>query len=310
MSDSQGWERDLLAKISLQSLKEQRAERRLRYIFRFFVLAYIAAAFYFAYQRGQAVFAEITEPHVAVVAIDGTIASDKVNAAVVVKPLERAAENEAVKAVLLKINSPGGSPVQSGVIYDEIKRIKSEHPELPILAVVEDIAASGGYYIAAAADEIVADKASVVGSIGVRSGSFGFTGTMEMLGVERRLITSGENKALLDPFSPQNQAEVEHFRTVVGSIHEQFIDAVKAGRGERLLDDPAIFSGLVWTGEQGLELGLVDSLGSVYSLARERFDDVAVKTYEPPKSLIEQVSSQLGVALLAPLESLLGVRWL
>src|SRR5690606_21492162 len=178
-------------------------------------------------------------------------------------------ETSSVRGVILRINSPGGSPVQAGQIYDEIRRLRAKHPDKPLYAVIEDVSASGGYYVAAAADRIYADKASLVGSIGVLIDGFGFTGAMEKLGVERRLLTAGANKGFLDPFSPQDETSRLHAEQMLDIIHKQFITAVRDGRGERLRDQPELFTGLVWTGTRAIELGLVDSVGTVRSVARE-----------------------------------------
>jgi protease-4 len=198
--------------------------------------------------------------------------------------------------VVLRINSPGGSPVQAGYINDEIRRLRAKHPDIPLHVVVQDICASGGYYIAVAGDKIFVDKASLIGSIGVLMDGFGFTGAMEKLGVERRLITAGENKGFLDPFSPQNAQHQEFARTMVGEIHQQFINVVKQGRGKRLKETPDMFSGLVWTGEKSIELGLADQLGSLESVAREVIKAEHVVDFTPDENLAEQLAKRLGSA--------------
>ena len=211
--------------------------------------------------------------------------------------LRDAFEYDNTAGVILLINSPGGSPVQAGYIYDEIKRLREKHPDTPLYAVVTDMCASGGYYVASAADEIYVDKASIVGSIGVRMDSFGFVGTMEKLGIERRLYTAGESKAFLDPFLPSKAADVVHIETLLVDIHEQFINAVKDGRGDRLRDDDDIFTGLIWTGEESLEMGLVDGLGSSSYVAREiiEAEDIVEFTAEP--DLLERLTDRLGIAV-------------
>ena len=183
--------------------------------------------------------------------------------------LEEAFADKRTAGVILRVNSPGGSPVQAGIVHDEIRRLRTKHPQIPLYAVVEDVCASGGYYIAAAADKIFVDKASIVGSIGVLMDAFGFTGTMEKLGIERRLLTAGDNKGFLDPFSPQDAKQKAHAQVLLREIHEQFIDVVRRGRGDRLKDTPELFSGLMWTGSQSVGLGLADGLGTVGSVARD-----------------------------------------
>ncbi len=206
-------------------------------------------------------------PHLAIIDIKGTIAADsRANAATVLQGAQRAFNAVGVKAVVLNINSPGGSPVQSGQIYDGIVKLKQANPNLPVYAVIEDLGASGGYYIAVAADTIIADRASLVGSIGVVSGGFGFKEAMERLGIERRVFTSGDNKAFLDPFSNMNDEQKAFWQSILDSTHQQFIQRVKEGRGDRLANNPALFSGLVWNGELALEQGLIDELGSVFTL--------------------------------------------
>ncbi|KAA0875464.1 signal peptide peptidase SppA [Nitrincola tapanii] len=235
-------------------------------------------------------------PHVAVVEVRGVIA-DTADASAdnVIRSLRRAFAAEQSRAVILRINSPGGSPVQAGYINDEIKRLRALHPEKPIYAVITDIGASGGYYIAVAADEIYADKASLVGSIGVTASSFGFVNLIEKLGVERRIMTSGENKAFLDPFSPLREEEKLFWQTVLDTTHQQFIRVVREGRGERLQDDEDLFSGLVWSGEQALELGLVDGLASSSQLAREKHDLEALLDYTFVPSPFDRFFDRLGV---------------
>jgi len=209
--------------------------------------------------------------------------------------------------VILRINSPGGSPVQSGYVYDEIRRLRKEYPQTPLYAVVGDMCASGGYYIAAAADEIYADKASVVGSIGVLMNGFGFVEAMEKLGVERRLLTAGAHKGFLDPFSPAQPDEIAHIQSLLGDIHEQFIHAVKEGRGDRLQDDPSLFSGLVWTGEQAVKLGLVDGLGSAGHVAREVIGEENIMDFTPRPRYFEKLAANLGAAVASRMSTALGL---
>lgn len=222
--------------------------------------------------------------HIAFIDIKGEIAAGAdTDEDHLIPSMQAAFDNPHAKAVVLRINSPGGSPVQSGRIYDEIHAQKARHPEKQVIAIIDDLGASGGYYIAAAADKIYADKASLVGSIGVISGGFEFTGLMKKLGIERRVLTSGENKAMLDPFSPLSKEISSFWKKGLLSIHQQFIEKVKEGRGERLKDDPKIFSGLIWNGEQALELGLIDGLGSLSSVARDVVKETNLVDYSPRK---------------------------
>ena len=198
---------------------------------------------------------------------------------------------------MLRINSPGGSPVQSGIIYDEIRRLRALHPDTPMYAVVEDICASGGYYIASAADKIYVDKASLVGSIGVLMDNFGFVDAMHKLGVERRVFTSGDNKAFLDPFSPLEPRQVEHAKALLGEIHQQFIEVVRKGRGKRLADSPDVFSGLIWTGAKSIELGLTDGFGSLDYVAREVIKAEQIVDYTQKENIAERFAKRFGAGV-------------
>jgi len=213
-----------------------------------------------------------------------------------------------VKGIVLRINSPGGSPVAAGQVYDEIRRLRSLNPNIPVYTVVDDVCASGGYYIAAATDRIYVDKASLVGSIGVLMDGFGFTDAMKKLGVERRLLTAGENKAFLDPFLPRKATEEEHARQLIGEVHAQFIQAVRQGRGKRLKEQPGIFSGLVWHGARSVEMGLADGLGSLDFVAREVIKAEAIVDYTPQESLTDRLTRQLGVAIGTSLNPVLTPR--
>jgi len=236
--------------------------------------------------------------HTALVDLSGVIAANAdASADRIVTGLRAAFEDDKTVGVILRINSPGGSPVQSGYINDEIQRLRAEYPDIPFYAVVMDICASGGYYVAAAADRIYADKASVVGSIGVRFDGFGFVDAIDRLGIERRLMTAGEHKALLDPFLPEGEAEKVHMQRLLDAIHQQFIDVVKQGRGDRLADNPEIFSGLVWTGDQALELGLVDELGSAGYVAREVIGQANIVDFTPRKSVFDRFLTNLGASV-------------
>jgi protease-4 len=267
-SSTPGWERATLEKLVFATLKEQQAARRWKTFMRLIWLAVFGAVAWFIYSA-DSVSTSISTPHTAVIEIRGEIASGaEASAANVVSSLVSAFEDPGAQAIVLLIDSPGGSPVQAGIINDEITRLKALHSK-KVYAVVEETCASAAYYIAAAADDIYVDKASLVGSIGVLMDGFGFTGLMEKLGIERRLMTAGENKAMLDPFSPQDDAQRAYIQTMLGEIHTQFITVVKQGRGDRLKETPEIFSGLVWSGQQAVAMGLADGLGSLDFVARE-----------------------------------------
>ncbi|MFN0304688.1 MAG: S49 family peptidase, partial [Burkholderiales bacterium] len=242
----EGWERLVIERLASEGLKEQKRARRWGIFFKILGFAYVTFILVMAIDWG---FGSKGGKHTALIEIAGVIDSKgNANADRVTTALQNAFKDVNTQGIVLRINSPGGSPVQAGIIYDEIVRLRAKHPTTPLFAVIEDICASGGYYIAAATDKIYVDKASIVGSIGVLMDGFGFTETMEKLGVERRLVTAGENKAFLDPFSPMNTQHREFAKGLLGDIHQQFITVVKKGRGDRLKEDPAVFSGLIWTG--------------------------------------------------------------
>lgn len=296
-----------LEKVVNSSLVEQRRARRWGVFFKLLTFAYLIGALLLLVPRGEIFGVGTTSPHTAMVRIDGPIADQEIASANnIARGLRRAFEDKNAVAVLLAINSPGGSPVQAGQVYDEIKRLRAKYPDKKVYAAISDLGASGAYYIAAAADQIYADQASLVGSIGVISSSFGFTGLMQKLGVERRLFTAGENKAMLDPFSPLADEQQELWQAVIDGTHRQFIARVKAGRGNRLVDDPQLFSGAVWSGEQALKLGLIDGLGSAGSVARDVIgaeDIVDVSVGESPiKSLLKNFGISFGAGFARQLE--------
>ena len=299
MSDSlrePGWERATLEKLALATLNEQRSARRWKIFFRLAWLLLIAVVAFVAL-RQAAPSASKSAPHTAVVDIKGEIASGaEASAEFVVAAMRSALEDEGSQALVLLINSPGGSPVQAGIINDEIVRLKAKHGK-PIYAVVEETCASAAYYIAAAADDIFVDKASIVGSIGVLMDGFGFTGTMEKLGVERRLLTAGENKGFLDPFSPQTEKQRAYAQTMLDQIHQQFIAVVKAGRGDRLKTTPDTFSGLFWTGQQAVEMGLADKLGNLDFVAREIVKAEDIIDYTRRDNVAERLVKRFGAAI-------------
>lgn len=289
----------LIETVIADAFVEQKKARRWSIVFKSltFIYLFVVIAMFAAGPRGRGVTLP-TEPHVAVIQVDGVIAADeKANAGHVGQALRDAFENEHAKAVVLAINSPGGSPVQSGYIYDEMVRLKELHPNKKLFAVISDLGASGGYYIAAAADEIYADKASLVGSIGVTASGFGFTETLDKLGIERRHFTAGEHKAFLDPFSPIKKEEKEFWEAGLKQIHHQFITAVKKGRGDRLEMTDEISSGLIWNGEQALALGLIDGLGSVRYVARELVGEEELRNYTISPSPFKLFLEELGVSI-------------
>lgn len=287
---------------------EQRRTRRWGIFFKSLTFLYLFAllgmAFYGNSISGESAPAE----HTAVIDIRGPIAaSEEASADSIIWSLRQAFEADNSKAVVMRINSPGGSPVQSGYIYDEIKRLRALHPEKKAYAVITDLGASGAYYIAAAADEIYADKASLVGSIGVVASGFGFVDLMNKVGVERRLYTAGDHKAFLDPFSPANVKEAGLWQQVLDTTHRQFIDQVKKGRGERLKQDDSLFSGLVWTGEQALELGLIDGLASTSHVAREIVGVDEIVDYTAKPQMWKNVLDRLGVTFAKTLSAEMGL---
>ena len=300
-----------LARLVQDVLKDRRAERRWRIFSR---LAWLVIGLLIVTvtlgSRGRV--SVPNTPHTAMIELRGEIASDaEASAEALIAGLKAAFEDAGAQAVVLRINSPGGSPVQAGIVHDEIRRLKALHGK-KVFAVIEEACASGAYYIAVAADEIYADKASIVGSIGVLMDGFGFTGTMEKLGVERRLLTAGENKALGDPFSPISPKHRAHVQAMLDQIHQQFIEVVKQGRGKRLKVSPETFSGLYWNGEKALELGLVDHLGSLDFVAREVIRAAEVIDYTPKENVVERLSTRFGASIgsgaVKALRSLGGVR--
>jgi protease IV len=303
-----GWERAVLERLVMGTIEEQRRARRWRIFFRFVGLAFVlllAAASFGWIQSPESVGAV---RHTAVIEIDGVIeAGGEVDADAVIGALRSAFKDTATAGVIVRINSPGGSPVQAGLISDEILRLRAANPETPLYAVIEEICASGGYYVAAAADRIYVDKASLVGSIGVLMDGFGFTGAMEKLGVERRLLTAGENKGFLDPFSPLADTQREHARKMLGVIHQQFIDTVRKGRGDRLKESPDLFSGLVWTGATSIELGLADELGSLRSVARDVIKAEALVDFTRRENLAERLAKRVGMGAAQVFARQLGV---
>jgi protease-4 len=291
-----GWERDVLEKLAFAALEEQRANRRSRLWARLSWMALIAVVVVIGLDFGRSNKGGST-PHTALVEIKGEIASEgEASAELVVSSMRSAFEDTGALAVVLLINSPGGSPVQAGIINDEILRLKAKYNK-PVYAVVEESAASAAYYIAVAADQIYVDKASIVGSIGVLMDGFGFTGLMDKLGVERRLMTAGDNKGFLDPFSPQTEKQRLYAQAMLNQIHQQFITVVRKGRGDRLKETPEMFSGLFWNGQQAVELGLADDLGNVDFVAREVVKAEDIVDYTRRDNVAERLVKRFGAAI-------------
>jgi protease-4 len=294
--DTPGWERAALEKLAFAALAEQRTARRWRTFVRLAWLLFFVVLVGLALHRSGP-SKDVSTPHTALVEITGEIASGgDASADVVLTAVRAAFEDEGALAVVLLINSPGGSPVQAGIINDELARLKVKHKK-PVYAVVEETCASAAYYIAVSADRIFVDKASVVGSIGVLMDGFGFTGLMEKLGIERRLMTAGENKGFLDPFSPQTERQRAFTQTMLDQIHQQFIAAVKAGRGKRLKETPETFSGLFWTGQQAIELGLADQLGNLDFVAREIVKAEDIVDYTRRENVAERLVKRFGASI-------------
>ncbi|MBA2351982.1 MAG: S49 family peptidase [Burkholderiales bacterium] len=292
---NRGWEKDVLEKLALSAVREQRRSRHWGIFFKMLTLIYLFILLFIA--MGWLGKKDIPLPgkHTAVIKLDGVIAADGSGSAEQINQgLQDAFKDSNTRGVILRINSPGGSPVQAGYINDEMRRLRIVHPNIPLYAVVEDICASGGYYVAVAADKIYVDKASLVGSIGVLLDGFGFTGAMEKLGVERRLLTAGQNKGFLDPFSPLTEEDQAYAKTMLTDIHQQFIQVVREGRGKRLKETPEIFSGLVWTGQRSVELGLADALGSVEYVAREIVKAENIVDFTPRESVVDRFAKRFG----------------
>ncbi len=292
------WEREIIEKLARAALDEQRRARHWGIFFKTLTFVYLFLLMFAAF--GWLGGREVALPgnHTALVELNGIITADaNANADSINHGLQDAFGDKSTKGVILRINSPGGSPVQAATINNEIGRLREKYPEIPIYAVIEDICASGGYYVAVAADRIYVDKASIVGSIGVLMDGFGFTGTMEKLGVERRLFAAGENKGFLDPFSPLDPAQREYAKRMLGEIHQQFVEVVRKGRGKRLKEAPDIFSGLVWTGQKSIDMGLTDALGSVDFVAREVIKAERIVDFTPRENLAERFAKRLGASL-------------
>ncbi len=317
-ADTDSWAREALIDLARQGLIEQRRARRWRIFFRLISLALVLIFMGWLFLSGdlddsQAL--QLTEPTAAIIDVSGVIAAGQdASAEDIIPLLERAFKTPQIKGIVLRMNTPGGSPVQSGEIYDAIMRLRKDYPAKPIYAVVDDICASGGYYIAAATDKIYANQASLVGSIGVRMDGFGFVDAMKTLGIQSRLLTAGANKAMLDPFTPENPTQVQYMQNLLDAVHQQFIDAVKQGRGDRLSNDPNLFSGLIYTGAQATKNGLIDGLGSVRSVIRDQMhlkNEINLKPEKTPfEQLLGKTSTQISQSLTSAWSSQLGLKLL
>ena len=308
------WERDLVAKLASAGLKEQRRARQWGIFFKLLGFAYVTLLLVmFVDWEGRADLSG-GRKHTAMVEVNGLIGpGSDASAEKVTLALQAAFKDQNTQGVILRINSPGGSPVQSQTIYDEMRRLRQKYPEVPLYAVVEDICASGGYFVAAGADRIYVGKASIVGSIGVLMNGFGFTGLMEKLGVERRLITAGDNKGSLDPFTPLDEKDARHVKQMMNDIHEQFIGVVREGRGERLKEGPELYSGLVWTGQKSIELGLADGIGSLDYVAREVVKAETIVDFTREEGFTEKLAKRFGAGVASTLlefaaSASLGIR--
>lgn len=296
--EAEPWEREALRKLAQSALDEQRRARRWGIVFKSLGFGYLFIVLFLALGWVGQREAARSGKHTALVQLNGVIdAEGSASAEVVSAGLKEAFEDKNTEGVVMRINSPGGSPVQSDSINAEMRRLRGKYPAVPLYVVVDDICASGGYYVAVAADKIFVSKGSLVGSIGVLMDGFGFTGAMEKLGVERRLLTAGANKGFLDPFSPLNAQQRAHAERMLGEIHQQFIEAVRSGRGERLKETPDTFSGLIWTGERSVEMGLADAIGDAAYVAREVIKAENIVDFTPRENLAERFAKRFGAAM-------------
>jgi len=302
---SEQWERGVLEKIALAGIKEQRSARRWGIFFKILTFAYATLILFFAIDWKGRTEIMTDGKHTALVEVSGVIgpgtdaSAERVNAA-----LQAAFKDRNTQGVVVRVNSPGGSPVQSQNIYDEMRRLRVKYPAIPLYVVVEDMCASGGYFVAAGADRIYVSKSSLVGSIGVRMDGWGVTGLMDKLGVERRLLTAGDNKGFLDPFLPVDEKQKQHALAMLGEIHQQFINVVREGRGKRLKESPDLFSGLVWTGQKSVDLGLADGFGSLDYVAREVIKAEDIVDFSQKENLAEKFARRLGAGAASALAEL------
>lgn len=299
-----GWEREVIEKLALAAITEQRTARRWNVFFKALMFTYLLVIFMVSIAPQFKKSFGDSGAHTAVINIVGPILEDSAsNAQNIIAGLHNALEDESTQGIILKMNTPGGSPVQSAYIFEEIRQIKKDNPDMPIYAVISDICASGGYYIAAAADKIFVNQSSIVGSIGVIMDGYGFVDTFNKLGIERRVMTSGTNKALLDPFSPLKEDEVKHAQALLDEVHQQFIAAVRLGRGERLKADANVFTGLIWTGAESINLGLADAIASVDSVAKDIIGAEDQVDFTPRERLLDRIASRVGASFGQQLSS-------
>jgi protease-4 len=297
-TSGENWERKTLEKVALAAIQEQRRARYWSIFFKLLLFIYLFILLFLWLGWIGKKDAASTGRHTALVELRGVIGPESsASADNVIAGLQAAFKDKHTQGVVLRINSPGGSPVQAGYINDEIRRLRAKYPNVPMHAVVEDICASGGYYVAVAADHIYVDKGSIIGSIGVLMDGFGFTGLMDKLGIERRLLAAGENKGFLDPFSPIRESQVEYAESMLEEIHKQFISVVRQGRGDRLKETPELFSGLLWVGTRSVELGLADAIGSVDYVAREVIKAEDIVDFTPRENVAERLARRFGAAM-------------
>jgi len=304
------WERSVIEKLAFAAITEQRRARRWGIFFKSLLFVYLIGILGLTMAPfGVKGSLKTGEGHTAVVDVRGIISeATPTNASAIIEGLTAAFNDKNTKGIILRMNTPGGSPVQSDYVYHEIRRLKKEKPALPIYAVVSDVCASGGYYIASAADKIFVNPSSLIGSIGVIMNGFGFVTAMEKLGVERRLVIAGKHKALMDPFSAVSSEEKIHVQGLLTRVHEQFINAVREGRGDRLKNDPDLFSGLIWTGAQSIEMGLADSVGNARSVAKDVIGAEELVDFTPQEKLFDRLISQVGVVVGRAFTELTSVR--
>lgn len=292
------WERGVLEKLAMSAVQEQRRARHWNIFFKMLMFGYLGIILFLFMGWIGDTDLPLSGKHTALVDMHGEISAESAaNADSVISNLQDAFKDKHTQGVILRVDSPGGSPVQSGYINDEMRRLRAKYPEIPLYVVIEDICASGCYYVASAADKIFVNKASLVGSIGVLMDGFGFTGTMDKLGVDRRLLTAGENKGFMDPFSPINEGQKEHAKKMLADIHQQFIEVVKQGRGLRLKPSPDLFSGLIWTGQKSIELGLADEMGGLESVARDVIKAEEIVDFTSHEGLAERLAKRFGAGM-------------
>jgi len=307
VAQESGWEREVIEKLALAAITEQTRARRWGVFFKSLVFCYLTivlgVTLYPVLKKDMGID---SKEHTAVIDVTGPIAEDKdANAASIIESLRNAVKDKQTKGIILHSNSPGGSPVQSAYVYEEIRSIKKQHPDLPIYAVVSDICASGCYYIASATDKIFVNPSSLIGSIGVLMDGFGFVDIMQKLGVERRLLTAGAHKAMLDPFSPPKTDETKYMQGLLDQVHQQFISAVKAGRGDRLIESPDMFSGLVWTGEAGVKIGIADAFGTEDYVAKDIIGAENRVDFTKQSRFLDKIAGKLGASFGHALGALL-----